>query len=122
MPTGRNSIKNPVLAEKARMHVEFMEQEFAGETELAVRGSVIYGGPDRIPSHRPGRGCRQLFLNKDSVSAAILSAGGGKVAILNFADYTRPGGIYLRGGNAQEESIWMESNLFNILSHTGLGG
>ena len=124
MPTGRNSIKNSVLAEQARMHVEFMEQEFAGETESAVRDSVIYGGPDRDPAHRQGRGCRQSFLNTDSVSAAIRlqNAGGGKVAILNFADYTRPGGIYLRGGNAQEENLCMESNLFNILSHTGLSG
>ena len=124
MPTGRNSIKNPVLAEKARIHVELMEQRFADETESAVRDSVIYGGPDLGPTHRQGRGCRQSFLNTDSVSAAIRmqNAGGGKVAILNFADYTRPGGLYLRGGNAQEENLCMESNLFNILSHAGLSG
>ena len=28
----------------------------------------------------------------------------------------------MRGGNAQEENLCMESNLFNILSHTGLSG
>ena len=124
MPIHRNQnhIKDPVLADRASKHAGSMEQMFAGKIETAARESVIYGGPDQVPARRQGSRCEQVFLNTDTVSAAIRNEGRGKIAVLNFADYTRPGGLFLRGGNAQEENLCMESDLFNILNHEALSG
>ncbi len=122
MTARRNSIMNPVLAEKASEHVRKMELEFAAETERAAQESIIYGGPDQLPSPLPPGRCDQVFSNVDTVTAAIAEHVNGKAAILNFADYVRPGGLFLRGSRAQEESLCMESNLFGILNHDALSG
>lgn len=53
-------------------------------------------------------------VNLDSVSAAYQEHG--TVAILNFASYKNPGGMFLEGSIAQEESLCHESALYNILS------
>lgn len=118
----RNQIIDPYLAEKAGEHVRLMEERFAGEIRSSAAGSILYGGPDRIPVRREGKGCRQVFLAVDSVSAAIKSRDMGKIAILNFADYIKPGGLFLRGSHAQEESLCMESDLFGILQAPELAG
>lgn len=53
-------------------------------------------------------------VNLDSVSAAYKERG--CVAILNFASYKNPGGMFLEGSIAQEEALCHESALYNILS------
>ena len=39
--------------------------------------------------------------------------------VLNFADFKTPGGMFLEGSMAQEESLCHSSNLYNILSSKG---
>lgn len=40
-----------------------------------------------------------------------------KIAALNFASYKHPGGMYIKGSSAQEESLCHSSNLYEILCH-----
>ena len=44
---------------------------------------------------------------------------GEKIAALNFASYKHPGGGFMKGSSAQEESICHESNLYNVISQFG---
>ncbi len=51
----------------------------------------------------------------DIVSALFKYNMSGKVCVLNFASYTEPGGKFLDGSMAQEESLCHRSILYNVL-------
>ena len=63
-------------------------------------------------------------VDADSVSALlhmdnILLQGESRhnPCILNFSSYTNPGGMFIKGSSAQEESLCHESTLYNTLSN-----
>lgn len=53
----------------------------------------------------------------DAIKEAITNNSDCKVAALNFASYKQPGGLFLQGSMAQEESLCHNSNLYSILNH-----
>lgn len=55
-------------------------------------------------------------VQMDSVQAAMKFRSNNKAAILDFASYKNPGGMFLEGSIAQEEALCHESFLFNVLS------
>ena len=55
-----------------------------------------------------------LVVSMDSVSAGKKFANG-KTAILNFASFKNPGGKYMEGSTAQEESLCAASDLYEVL-------
>ena len=71
-----------------------------------------------------------VFCDKDTMSALIDEGHdnpGEKIAVLNFASYQNPGGKFLEGSSAQEESLCHASTLYECLSvqkdycHMGYG-
>ncbi|KAJ6497563.1 hypothetical protein C8R45DRAFT_983419 [Mycena sanguinolenta] len=72
-----------------------------------------------IPTPESADAATQLVLLKSStiegVQHCVPLAHGHKIGVLNFASATRPGGGFLSGARAQEESIARSSNLYSSL-------
>ena len=108
---------------KARRVCDYMAVRFKEQAADSVRRTIHY----RISN------CNKLFqlqkapgaklpdvgiIQAETVTASFIAASShkGKIAILNFASYKNPGGMFLEGSIAQEESLCHASNLYNILS------
>ena len=66
------------------------------------------------------RNCNLLNCTTMEAVRYYYNALGGRMAILNFASYKNPGGMFIEGSSAQEESICHETNLYHILSHPSI--
>lgn len=104
-------------AELAAIHTAEMEKDFHTEIQEAVKNSTIYSEDSEFistniiaPEHAMAAG----LVAEDSV-AAIMNSAQGKTAVLNFASYKEPGGGFMAGSRAQEESLCHESFLYNVL-------
>ncbi|KAG8906744.1 hypothetical protein FRB99_006235 [Tulasnella sp. 403] len=81
--------------------------------------------PQRDPSPPPSTPSRNTiveFKERPTLAAARYYAQDPKnsVGILNFASATRPGGGFLNGAQAQEESLARASNLYHSLTQPGV--
>ncbi|KEO85191.1 hypothetical protein EL26_01130 [Tumebacillus flagellatus] len=92
------------------------------ELQQAVAGTVLYK-PDGVPVEemRKVEAPHPTVLevtNETTLHAAqrLLQAGAPKVAALNFASARNPGGGFLKGSMAQEESLAMSSGLYACIS------
>ena len=105
--------------EKAVKHTEEMHDRYSHEIERSVNKSVVYGYPDKMPDNKMLKGHPKFkFENCDSVTS-IFNHAGEKTAVLNFASYKNPGGKFIEGSSAQEESLCHESFLYNVLKEMG---
>ena len=99
-------------AKKAIEHVEETNKYPLGESVI-YDDSKLSSCPNKNKTKPYGR---QKCFAMNSVDALYkIDAPGKKVAILNFASYTEPGGMFLAGSSAQEESLCHESNLYQNL-------
>ena len=104
-------------AELAAIHTKEMEKQFSDEIKTAIQNSVIYSvdsefTPIEIASSE--NNMTAMIVAEDSVEA-IMNYSQGKTAVLNFASYKEPGGGFMAGSRAQEESLCHESFLYNVL-------
>lgn len=76
---------------------------------MSFNPTILYKGPD-------GNNTEFVLADKDSVTAIIERPSKELVTVLNFASYKNPGGKFIEGSSAQEESLCHASFLYNVLA------
>lgn len=104
---------------QAKKHVDILQKYYGKEIEEQSENTKMYSPYSFTESFVPKYGHpEQVFVNTDSVSAILQEAkenSGKRIAVLNFASYKNPGGMFLQGSKAQEECLCMESTLYPVL-------
>ena len=101
----------------AEQHTRKMKNFYPRQINTSIIGTKIYGVIDDLQEVCSNRNPNMYIsiVDEDSVSA-IFNHRKGKTAVLNFASYKHPGGMFLNGSKAQEECLCHESFLYNVLS------
>ena len=84
----------------------------------ATEGSELCSSDSELASvHSRGEAARIEVTRETTIAASrrLAMAGGGKLACLNFASARNPGGGFLGGSEAQEESLARSSGLYPCL-------
>ena len=85
----------------------------------AAAGTLTIGPDDRIPTKSGVHATRVEVVNETSLEgAAALLEAGHRVAVLNFASAKNPGGGFLSGSQAQEESLARSSGLVRLIERS----
>ena len=105
--TSRYWVDKEHRAEVARNHTELMAEEFAEEIEDCVAETYLYDTNFKLDLNDYGNNetdVNIIVCDLDSV-AAILEYKDNITAVLNFASFKNPGGMFLNGSKAQEECL-----------------
>jgi uncharacterized protein (TIGR02452 family) len=102
------------ILDSGRYSVGSVTVRFADELRHAVENTVSYAPGARLPSSCPvGHSTRYEVNNETTLAAARRHTGQGhRVVALNFASARHPGGGFLGGARAQEESLCRASGLY----------
>jgi uncharacterized protein (TIGR02452 family) len=112
--------KREQLSKKARAHADHMEEVYAQDINTCVSESEIYDeNVAWIPNHL-GTAPELTLVEMTSVEAVKAytprHTPTHRTCVLNFASHKNPGGKFLEGSSAQEESLCHDSILYNVLS------
>ena len=110
---------------KAKRHVKYMDESFRMFTKSSSERSDFFRQlPGDLLSKCTGLKCRELpeivltcRSTTDVVFEDSMNALYSNITVLDFADYLKPGGMFMEGSMAQEESLCHKSNLYNILTY-----
>ncbi len=107
--------KKDKLSKQARTHYHAMETQYPADIESCVAHSRIFTqtapfNAERLPFHS------SIVLEEADTVTAIKKHSPKRVCALNFASHKQPGGMFMEGSSAQEESLCHASILYNVLS------
>ena len=121
------------LSTKANQHTIDMRDNYKNEIEQCIQNSIIWSADDELNNitfeqfdvtknadlseinSLTDIGNASFSIIKDTTDGALMSSFEEPIAVLNFASYKNPGGGFLKGSSAQEESLCHASYLYNIL-------
>lgn len=103
-------------ASQAAKHLSFVKGIFSKETERSIQSTIIYeDGEARnalLPEPKADTTTTEVTT---AFSASALHEATGKIALVDAASFTRPGGAYEDGVFGPEQALCSESNLYPIL-------
>lgn len=106
------------LKARATTHTIEMAQKHRAAIEKCIESAQVHEAGAFLPTPRDSSKQTVVsFVSTDSV-AMIEAANNvckGRVCVLDFADYMHPGGKFMEGSSAQEESLCHSSFLYNVL-------
>lgn len=110
-------------AVRAKRYSEIMDFMYHHDISNSVNGTIVTRknigeltkttNPDKRHAYT-----ESILLDTDTVSAIMnksLYCEKDRICVLNFSSHKNPGGKFLEGSSAQEESLCHESTLFNVL-------
>lgn len=111
--------------EKAIKHTKEMDERFFSFTKSSSeRADFFRQLPGDILAKCTGLKCRErpeILMTCKSTADVVFDNSTNSlysnITVLDFADYLKPGGMFMEGSMAQEESLCHKSNLYNILTY-----
>lgn len=111
--------------EKAIKHTKEMDERFFSFTKSSSeRADFFRQLPGDILTKCTGLKCRErpeiLMTCKSTTDVVFENSTNSlysNITVLDFADYLKPGGMFMEGSMAQEESLCHKSNLYNIMTY-----
>ena len=106
---------------KAKCHHEKMESKFSNQIQHSVKNTIAVDENNIAVSFTGGE-IPNVYIVCAGTTDAIFSYRqmfgiDHKIAALNFASYKNPGGKFMEGSSAQEESLCHESILYEVLTN-----
>lgn len=95
--------------------VTMTQTKYALDIKDSIDRTMVYDSSALIYPERGSLQTEFVFEQTDSVSAVFKYADK-NTAILNFANFTTPGGGFIYGAMAQEEALCLESTLYPVIS------
>lgn len=99
---------------RAKEHYDFIKEQYYKEIDNSITNTTIHACESvetRIPQYQNN----YSVMPEDSVSCLFSLESKDNVAVLNFASYKKPGGLYFQGVESQEESLCLESTLLPVI-------
>ena len=113
----KKNVKNDskeIRIENAKKHNKEMINNYKDEIKYSVEHSKIYDR-NKQSFEKKSKGNPLFDLMKADTVSALFTYKNKNVCLLNFASYRNPGGGFLKGSIAQEESLCLNSFLYNVL-------
>lgn len=102
---------------QAARHNALMKGAFATETEQTAAAVIIYeeGEGRELELPKPAFDQTETVVTTAFAPEALYREGRGKVAVVDPASFTRPGGAYEDGAFGPEQILCSQSNLYQVL-------